>query len=76
MPQTTKSDRIAIEDAVFVLKAIVDRAHSNPEFAAHLTRLPVPGGRPIIEHLHAISATATRHPTDWADARRRDAFTA
>jgi hypothetical protein len=66
-----KSDRIAIEDAAYVLKAIVDRAQANPEFAQHISNLLVPGGKPIIHFLSAISGVATRYPTDWVGLSRR-----
>jgi hypothetical protein len=68
----TKPDRIAIEEATLVLKAIADRAFDSPEFARQISNLPVPGGKPIQHFLHALSATSSRYPTDWSLARRRN----
>jgi hypothetical protein len=56
----TKPDRIAIEEATLVLKAIADRAFDSPEFARQISNLPVPGGKPIQHFLHALSATSSR----------------
>lgn len=67
-----RDDRIAIENAALVLKSIMDRAHDNPEFARHIHNLPVPGGSPMSHFANAISATATRYPTEWMLAKRRD----
>lgn len=61
----TEQDRIVIENAALVLKSIADRVHANPDFAQHITHLPVPGGAEMMKFAHAISATATRYPTRW-----------
>jgi 3-hydroxymyristoyl/3-hydroxydecanoyl-(acyl carrier protein) dehydratase len=55
-------DRIAIQDATLVLMAIVDRIEANQEFARHFQHMPVPGGKPIIEFMQALSAVASRYP--------------
>jgi hypothetical protein len=70
---TSRDDQIAIENAAIVLAEIAKLAAVNPDFARHLSNIPVPGGRPIFHFANAIGATSARHPTEWRRARRRDA---
>lgn len=71
MTKLRRDDRIAIEDAAIVLRAIAERGNTDPDFARHLNYLPVPGGNSMLHFANAIAATAARNPTDWVEAQRR-----
>lgn len=67
-----RNNRVAIEEAALVLRALMDRAYDHPDLARHLTSLPVPGGKPMSAFASSLGRVAVQYPTPWAEARARE----